>query len=146
VKSEAENLWLLPRGPVLAGTTELLNTPVFENLLNELRGRFSRIILDTPPVLGLSETAFLQNHADGVVLIVRSASTTRADATLAFQQLQKLGGHFFGFVLNRVDFSKIQNQYYYYYYSSNYYDSNWHDEDEQDHGRNPSHASRSQEA
>lgn len=129
VKSEADNLWLLPRGPVLAGTTELLNTEVFANLLNELRSRFSRIILDTPPVLGLSETAFLQNHADGVVLIVRAASTTRADATLAFQQLQKLGGHFYGFVLNRVDFSKMQNQYYYYYYSSSYYDSNWQEEE-----------------
>lgn len=143
VKSEADNLWLLPRGPVLAGTTELLNTEVFANLLNELRGRFSRIILDTPPVLGLSETAFLQNHADGAVLIVRAASTTRADATLAFQQLQKLGGHFYGFVLNRVDFSKIQNQYYYYYYSSSYYDSNWQEEEESQESPSPKHRSAS---
>lgn len=131
VKSPADNLWLLPRGPVLAGTTELLNTEVFARLLTELRGRFSRIILDTPPVLGLSETAFLQNHADGVVLVVKAAATTRSDAGLAFQQLQKLGGHFYGFVLNCVDFSKVQNQYYYYYYSSSYYDSNWEETEEQ---------------
>ncbi len=134
VKSPADNLWLLPRGPVLAGTTELLNTEVFSRILTELRGRFSRIVLDTPPVLGLSETAFLQNHADGVVLVVKAAATTRSDASLAFQQLQKLGGHFYGFVLNQVDFSKVQNQYYYYYYSSNYYDSNW-DEAEEGAGR-----------
>lgn len=134
VKSEADNLWLLPRGPVLPGTTELLNTEAFAKILQQLRGRFSRIILDTPPVLGLSETAFLQNHADGVVLVVKSAATTRSDATLAFQQLQKLGGHFYGFVLNQVDFSKMQNQYYYYYYSSNYYDSNW-EEESDDAGR-----------
>jgi polysaccharide biosynthesis transport protein len=130
VKSPADNLWLLPRGPVQAGTTELLNTEVFSRILTELRGRFSRIVLDTPPVLGLSETAFLQNHADGVVLVVKAAATTRTDASLAFQQLQKLGGHFYGFVLNQVDFSKVQNQYYYYYYSSNYYDSNWDEEEE----------------
>jgi succinoglycan biosynthesis transport protein ExoP len=125
VKSPADNLWLLPRGPVLAGTTELLNTEVFTRILTELRGRFSRIVIDTPPVLGLSETAFLQNHADGVALVVKAAATTRTDASLAFQQLQKLGGHFYGFILNQVDFSKVQNQYYYYYYSSSYYDSNW---------------------
>ena len=129
VKSEADNLWLLPRGPVIPGTTELLNTETFARLLRELRGRFSRIILDTPPVLGLSETAFLQNHSDGVLLVVKAAATTRNDASQAFQQLQKLGGHFYGFVLNQVDFSKVQNQYYYYYYSSSYYDSNWQEEE-----------------
>lgn len=146
VKSEADNLWLLPRGPVLAGTTELLNTEVFAKLLRELRGRFSRIILDTPPVLGLSETAFLQNHADGVALVVKAAATTRSDATLAFQQLQKLGGHFYGFVLNQVDFTKVQNQYYYYYYSSNYYDSNWEEEEPEvdDSRRAPKHRRHSQ--
>jgi len=132
VKSPAENLWLLPRGQVIAGTTELLNTEVFSQLLDSLRKQFSRIILDTPPVLGLSETAFLQNHADGVVLVVRSASTPRSDVTAAFQQLEKLGGHFFGFVLNRVDFSKRSNHYDYYYYSSNYYDSNWEEEEKED--------------
>lgn len=139
VKSPADNLWLLPRGPVKAGTTELLNTEVFTRILTELRGRFSRIILDTPPVLGLSETAFLQNHADGVVLVVKAASTTRTDASLAFQQLQKLGGHFYGFVLNQVDFSKVQNQYYYYYYSSNYYDSNWDPSEEEAQGHPKAH-------
>jgi succinoglycan biosynthesis transport protein ExoP len=124
-KSPADNLWLLPRGAVLAGTTELLNTAVFSDILEKLKGEYDRIILDTPPVLGLSETAFLQNQADGVVLVVKSDSTPRKDVEDAFFALQKLGAHFYGFVLNRVDFTKRANHYYYYYYSSSYYDSNW---------------------
>lgn len=129
-KSPADNLWLLPRGAVLAGTTELLNTAVFSNILEKLKGEFDRIVLDTPPVLGLSETAFLQNQADGVVLVVKSDSTPRKDVEDAFLALQKLGAHFYGFVLNRVDFTKRSNHYYYYYYSSSYYDSNWETEKE----------------
>ena len=124
-KSPAENLWLLPRGAVLPGTTELLNTAVFSNILEKLKGQYDRIILDTPPVLGLSETVFLQNHADGVVLVVKSDSTPRKDVEDAFYALQRLGAHFYGFVLNGVDFTKRTNHYYYYYYSSSYYDANW---------------------
>lgn len=124
-KSSAANLWVLPRGPTLAGTTELLNAPVFNEVLEKLKTKFDRIILDTPPVLGLSETAFLQNHAAGVVLVVRANRTPRKDAVDAFETLQKLGGHFYGFVLNAVDFSKRSNMYQYYYYSSNYYEDNW---------------------
>lgn len=129
-KSPADNLWVIPRGPVVPGTTELFNTPTFEKILEKLKGDFDRIILDTPPVLGLSETAFLQSHAEGVVLVVKSASTPRKDVEDAFSTLQKLHAHFYGFVLNQVDFSKRSNHFHYYYYSSSYYDTNWEQEGE----------------
>ncbi len=127
-KSPADNLWLLPRGPVLPGTTELLNTGVFSGILDQLKGQFDRIILDTPPVLGLSETTFLQNHAEGIVMVVRANSTPRKDAEDAFYTLGKLGAHFYGMVLNGVDFQKRSNHFNYYYYSASYYEANW-DED-----------------
>lgn len=124
-KSSAVNLWVLPRGPIIQGTTELLNTPTFANLLEQLKKQFTRIILDTPPVLGLSETAFLQNYAAGILLVVRAQKTPRKDVVEAVETLRKLDAYFYGFVLNDVDFSKRLNSYQYYYYSSNYYDLNW---------------------
>ena len=127
-QSVSDKLWVIPRGSVVAGTTELLNTPVFSNLLDTLKSEFDRIILDTPPVLGLSETSFLQNFAEGVVLVVRSGRTKRKDVEDAFHALSKLGGHFYGFVLNGVDFSKKANHYQYYYYSASYYDDAWDDD------------------
>lgn len=121
----AENLWVLPRGHVVQGTTELLNTPVFADILAELKKDYDRIILDSPPVLGLSETAFLQNHASGVVLVVRAQKTSRKDVIEAILTLRKLNAYFYGFVLNDVDFKRRLNSYQYYYYSSNYYDQHW---------------------
>ncbi len=115
-KAEADNLWTISRGPVVPGTTELLNSGVFAALLEELKSKFDRIILDTPPVLGLSETAFLQNHADGAVIVVRCGVTMRKDVENSVESLKKLGAHFYGFVLNGVDFTKRSNHYYYYYY------------------------------
>ena len=128
-KSQADNLWVIPRGPVVPGTTEILNTPIFAKILEQLKGDYDRIILDTPPVLGLSETAFLQSHAEGVVLVVKAAATPRKDVEDAFAALEKLDAHFYGFVLNRVDFSKRANHFNYYYYSASYYDTNWEQEE-----------------
>lgn len=124
-KTKADNLWVLTRGSVVAGTTEMLNNASFEKVVQELRKQFDRIIMDTPPVLGLSETAFLQKYSEGVVLVIRARKTERKDVMDAFKTLQKLGAHVYGFVLNRVDFSRRYNSYSYYYYSSNYYDTNW---------------------
>ncbi|WP_345735206.1 tyrosine-protein kinase domain-containing protein [Prosthecobacter algae] len=128
-KSSTDNLWTISRGAVVPGTTELLNSGVFAALLDELKMKYDRIILDTPPVLGLSETAFLQHHAEGIVIVVRCGVTLRKDVEDAVQSLKKLGGHFYGFVLNGVDFTKRANHYHYYYYSSSYYDANWDEEE-----------------
>ncbi|MDF1859089.1 MAG: polysaccharide biosynthesis tyrosine autokinase [Verrucomicrobiales bacterium] len=113
---------VVPRGPVIAGTTELLCQKPFEKLLEYWRTHYDRIILDCPPTLGLSEPSSLQRLADGVVLVVRSEVTPMKDVKDAVTLLRKTGAHFFGFVLNGVDLSKAGNYYHYYYYSAPYYD------------------------
>jgi capsular exopolysaccharide synthesis family protein len=112
----------IPRGPIIPGSTEMLCQEGFVLLIQEWRTRYDRIILDCPPVLGLSESASLQRLADGLVLVVRSEKTSMKDVKDAVTLLRKTGAHFFGFVLNSVDLSKIGNYYQYYYYSAQYYD------------------------
>jgi Mrp family chromosome partitioning ATPase len=113
---------VIPRGPVIAGTTEILCQKRFEDLMTLFREHYDRIIVDTPPVLGLSETNTLQRVCDGVVLVVRAEATSRKDVGDAVTMLKKAGAHFFGFVLNAVDLSKGSNYFNYYYYSAAYYD------------------------
>ncbi len=125
-----EKLSVITRGPIIQGTTELLNTAVFADLLEKLKGNYQRIILDTPPVLGLSETAFLQDKASGVVLVVRAQRTMRQHVVEAITMLRQAGANIYGFVLNDVDFNRRANAYQYYYYSSNYYDLNWESNDQ----------------
>ncbi|MDB6075402.1 MAG: Capsular exopolysaccharide family [Verrucomicrobiaceae bacterium] len=120
-RTQSDMLDVLPRGPVIAGTTEILCQEKFHGMIEEWRKQYDRIIIDSPPVLGLSETASLQQIADGVVLVVRSEVTRMVDVTATVDQLRRSGAHFFGFVLNAVDLSKLTNYYYYYYYSPDYY-------------------------
>ncbi len=117
------NLDLLPTGPHTGNVIELLASPLFAQILDELRNQYDHIFIDTPPALGLSESCELIPYVDGVLLVVWSGYTPRHQVEAAKALLSANGAKFLGFVLNRVDLSKATNYYHYYYYSDYYYHS-----------------------
>jgi capsular exopolysaccharide synthesis family protein len=117
------NFHYCTRGNTSAGSAELLCRLSLEENIAIWRQQYDWIILDTPPVLGLSETTNLQRVADAVVLIVKAEKTQGRDVTEAIDQLMRAGAPMAGFVLNNIDMSKVSNYYYYYYSSSYYYQS-----------------------
>ena len=119
--SGIENLDVMTAGEYLSTGTELLSSPKFAEVLDELRKRYDRIIVDTPPVLGLSETSVIQKMMDGVVFVAWSGQTPIKTMQVAVDMLQNNGANFYGFVLNRLDLSHATNYYQYYYYSNDYY-------------------------
>jgi len=122
LKTAVPLLDIVPRGPVMIGTTDLLVQKVFSDLLESLRGEYDHIVVDTPPVLGLSETTALQRAVDGVVFVVRAEKTARKDVVDAMTLLRKAGAHLFGLVLSDLDLNRVSNYYNYYYYSPSYYE------------------------
>ena len=116
-----DNLTILSAGRHLESGTELLGSPEFRELMQTLRGRYDRIVVDTPPVLGLSETSIMQSHVDGVLFVIWTGNTPARSAKSAVDMLSANGANFYGFVLNRLDLSATANYYQYYYYSHDYY-------------------------
>lgn len=116
-----ENLTILTCGKHLNSASELLDSDNFNTLMTELRGKYQRIIIDSPPVLGLSETLIMQRCADGVLMVIWSDFTPMSSVKSAMQALQVNGAKFSGFVLNRLDFSALTNRYKYFYYAPLYY-------------------------
>ncbi len=116
-----ENLTMLSAGRHLETGTELLGSQKFTELMALLRSRYDRIVIDTPPVLGLSETSILQRLVDGVLFVIWSGHTPIRNMKAAIEMLQGNGANFYGFVLNRLDLNATQNYYQYYYYSHDYY-------------------------
>jgi len=116
-----ENLTILTAGRHLETGTELLGSPAFAALVADLRTQFERIVIDTPPVLGLSETSIMQNLVDGVLFVIWTGHTPIRGVRSAIETLRANGANFYGFVLNRLDLNATQNYYQYYYYSQDYY-------------------------
>ena len=118
-----DNLSVLSAGQHLESGTEMLGSPKFAELMATLRTRYDRIIVDTPPVLGLSETSVLQPHVDGVLFVIWSGRTPIRNMKTAIDILSANGANLYGFILNRLDLTATTNYYQYYYYSSDYYHS-----------------------
>jgi len=86
--------------------------------LEEVEGRYDQIVLDSPPVLAVTDAAVLAVHADGVVLVLRSGETEQRTAERSVDQLRRLGVRVFGAVLNEVSPSSAdEGDYQQYYYS-----------------------------
>ena len=116
-----ENLFIVSAGQHVDAGTELLGSQKFSDIMTELRKRYDRVVVDTPPVLGLSETSVLQALVDGVLFVIWSGHTANKAVKAAIEMLQSNGANFYGFVLNRLDLSTTANYYQYYYYSHDYY-------------------------
>jgi polysaccharide biosynthesis transport protein len=116
-----ENLHILPSGDQLEGDIEQLGSPQFIQMIDQLRKRYQRIIVDSPPVLGLAETSVMQPAVDGVMLVIWSGQTPTRAVRTAMEILEANHANFYGFVLNRLDLAATMNRFHYYYYTNHYY-------------------------
>jgi succinoglycan biosynthesis transport protein ExoP len=114
---------VLTRGKFVESVTDQFGEKAFADMIATFREKYDRIIVDTPPVLGLAETSALLSLVDGVVFVVWSGRTPLRNVQIAIDTLRANGANFYGFILNRLDLSATSNYYYYYYYSHNYYES-----------------------
>jgi capsular exopolysaccharide synthesis family protein len=101
---------LLPAGEPRQNPTELLQSPAFGNLLRTLSPRFDWILIDSPPVVPLTDALSLQQHTDGSLLVVRADRTPREAVEQAVALLGKQ--NILGVVLNGVE----QRNHLYYQY------------------------------
>lgn len=95
-----KNLFLLTAGTLPPNPAEMLGSDRMQEVIAELQGAFDVVLFDTPPVLAASDGVVLAAGADGVVLVVRAASTARGAAQHALRQLGTVGARVLGVVLN----------------------------------------------
>jgi capsular exopolysaccharide synthesis family protein len=106
----------LPSGPIPANPSELLGTPIMEQLLQSAKETFDWIVIDSPPVLGLADSTLIAPLCDAVVLVVRADSTP---TKLILDTIQKIGRErICGIVMNRQHSHHASRYYYSYYYHS----------------------------
>ncbi len=118
---EIPNLYVMPAGPVPPNPSELLSSVKLRYLVAELQERFDHIIIDSPPVIHVTDALIISPHVDGVVIVVKSGQTPREAVLRSKQALADVNAKLFGIVLNCVDLDK--EGYYYYNYKYSYYHS-----------------------
>jgi len=112
------NLCFIPGGKEVANPSELLLNGRLKTLLERVTPVFDWVILDSPPLLPVADASLLADHVDGVILVIRAASTQTSVAERACQELQ--GRNVVGVVLNAVEKEHGYGSYYYHGYGSTY--------------------------
>jgi len=99
--SSLENLHILPAGPTPAFPPELLASPAMADLLVRLREQYDAILLDSTPVVNLSDGAQLASLAEGAIMVVSATRTERASLLEGLRILEQVGVTVLGIVYNR---------------------------------------------
>ena len=97
-----------------------------ESMLRDLRKRFKFVVIDSPPVLPVTDAMILSTFVDGVVFVIESGTTVRGAVTRSCKILQNVGAKVLGIVFNKVD---LRHDGYYGSYGHYYY--NYHSDDKE---------------
>lgn len=119
-ETEIPNLFLMPSGPIPPNPTEMLGSQQMRELLSELRGEYEMILLDSPPVLAVTDAAILNSIVDGTLLVVELGRSRASGVNRAIDLLEKVKENLLGIVINNI-YSGYKYDYgyysYYHYYS-----------------------------
>jgi polysaccharide biosynthesis transport protein len=119
--TQIPGLWMVPAGAYPPNPSELLSSKRFADLVASLGVHFDWAIIDTPPIMAVTDSSIVAHLTTGVVFVVGAEMTSRYAALRAVEQLTRGRAKFLGAVLNRVD---LQHNAYYYaeYYRREYSD------------------------
>ena len=109
-----DNLHVLTSGKNTPNPSEMLGSKSMEVFLNAAKNHYDYVIVDTPPVIAVTDAQILSTKVDGTILVVHAGKTKKQVVMTAVDLLKKVGANIIGTVLNSVEM-KGSNYYYYYY-------------------------------
>jgi len=115
-QTTVDNLWSVPAGPTPPNPADMLHSERFRKFIDELGQRFDRVILDSPPLVAVTDSAIISRLVDGTVFVVRAFKTSRHLSAQGLRSLQDVDAPVVGAVLNAVNLDRQEYSYYYHYY------------------------------
>ena len=112
IATHIDNLWILPAGPLPPNPAELLSSSKLDALLEDVANQFDVIIIDTPPILNLTDAQIIAAKCEGVLLVIRSGKIKRNALLKAKAKLEHVKARIMGVVLNGKKKSSNRTQYY----------------------------------
>ena len=118
-----ENLDVLEAGHSEDRPSEMLSGSAFSRILSEMREKYDKIIIDAPPILGVSDSLILLKQTEAVLFVVRYGKTHSMGARQSIRRIESSGAPCVGAVMNGVDLHSLANYYYYRSYGGYSYQS-----------------------
>jgi succinoglycan biosynthesis transport protein ExoP len=120
-ESSVKGLSTISAGHIPPNPSELLGSRRFKDIVKSFEDRYDWIVIDSPPVMAVTDACLIAHDATGVLFVVGAEMTNRHVAGIALDQLEAAQAKFVGAVLNRVEL-KRHSHYYSHYYKKEYVD------------------------
>lgn len=118
LQTPVDNLYFMPSGILPSDAAGILNSRRMSELIQDVKQRFDLVLVDSPPILGVSDASVLASEVDLTMIVVQHRKLPRNMLLRVKQAVENVGGHVIGVVLNNVDVrSDSQYQYYTSYYT-----------------------------
>ncbi|UBH23092.1 CpsD/CapB family tyrosine-protein kinase [Macrococcus armenti] len=114
--TKVENLSIMTSGPIPPNPSELLSSKKFKDLIQSFEQYFDMIIIDTPPVLAVTDAVIMSTVVDGTIIVTNVETNNKHHLLKAKEVLEKSDVNILGVVLNNVEKSGKDDYYYYEYY------------------------------
>ncbi|HEV2620440.1 MAG TPA: polysaccharide biosynthesis tyrosine autokinase [Acidobacteriaceae bacterium] len=118
--AEAPHLDILPSGPVPPFPTEMLSSDAMRSLLKHVGEEYTYVIIDSPPILSVTDAAILGQVADAVVMVIRHGKSSKNILRRARDLMVRSGAPIAGLVVNAVDLNSPEYHGYYGYSGYSY--------------------------
>lgn len=115
--TKVDNLYALTGGVIPPNPSELLGSERMKNVLQRAKEQYDYVLIDTPPVMPVTDALIVSRFVDGMILVIASAEVKVEMARDVKKQLVNAGANILGVVLNKVR-SEHHGYGYYYYYGS----------------------------
>ena len=123
-KTNVNNLDVITSGIIPPNPSELLDSPLLDNLLNKLKKNYDVILFDTPPLIAVTDAFVLMKYITQFILVVRAGVTERVALDRVMTNVRQSGFKESGVVLNALEESHSYGAGYYYNYYQYYYAEN----------------------
>ncbi len=118
LQTPVDNLYFMPSGILPSDAAGILNSRRMSELIQDVKQRFDLVLVDSPPILGVSDASVLASEVDLTMIVVQHRKLPRNMLMRVKQAVENVGGRVIGVVLNNVDVrSDSQYQYYTSYYT-----------------------------
>jgi capsular exopolysaccharide synthesis family protein len=114
-QTRVKNLHLLTSGTLPKNPSEFLASKIMQKLIKKISPHFDIVLMDSPPVIAVTDSAVLASHLDGVILVVRSEKTDRDALMRSVTLLKNVNARILGVLVNGLDIHHRYGSYYKYY-------------------------------
>lgn len=113
IKTRVKNLDLMTAGPTPPNPSELIGSGAFENILRDLNEIYDFILIDTPPIISVTDAQVYLRFVPNCVMVIDVQNNNKNEVKKAKELIEKVGGRVLGAVLNKTPKEKSSSYYYY---------------------------------